>query len=199
MPSRHQPLRTQPPQPLLGALDRPQGARPPQPREDAVRDEATPHFPAAARTQEITRAPGLVSAQRPHRLAKPWRRVTSSNSAAGWRKGLTADELETLECFGQGQRENSQRVRRLPAKKNTSRATTNLTGPSEKKSCRSRGSKNMRMIAVRISASPRTKKSCIRSVSIVDKDSSSKPVTAMTEMDIPLTTAPCKAEAQSPI
>ena len=50
-----------------------------------MRDEPTPHFPAAARTQEITRAPGPVSAQRQHRLAQPWRRVTSSNPAAGWR------------------------------------------------------------------------------------------------------------------
>jgi hypothetical protein len=30
-----------------------------------VRDEPTPHFPAAARKQQITRAPGPVSAQRP--------------------------------------------------------------------------------------------------------------------------------------
>jgi hypothetical protein len=33
----------------------------------------------------ITRAPGPVSAQRLRRLAQPWSRVTSSNSAAGWR------------------------------------------------------------------------------------------------------------------
>jgi hypothetical protein len=39
--------------------------------------EPTPHIPAAARTTMITRAPGPVSAQRPRRLAQPWRRVTS--------------------------------------------------------------------------------------------------------------------------
>ena len=57
--------------------------------------EPTPHIPAAARTQEITRAPGPVSAQRPRRLAKPWRRVTSSTPAAGWR--LSAYGVRLLE------------------------------------------------------------------------------------------------------
>jgi hypothetical protein len=47
--------------------------------------EPTPHIPAAARKVMITRAPGPVSAQRQRRLAQPWRRVTSSSPAAGWR------------------------------------------------------------------------------------------------------------------
>ncbi len=58
-------------------------------------------------------------------------------------------------------RDDSQRVSRLPAKKNTRSATTNLTGPREKNSCKSRGSKIMRMIAVRIMARPLAKNSCI--------------------------------------
>jgi hypothetical protein len=54
------------------------GAMPPQPREGA--GPAVPYtpIPAAARKQKLTRAPGPLSAQRPQRLAQPWRRVTSS-------------------------------------------------------------------------------------------------------------------------
>ena len=73
----HQVPGMQPSQPRLGASDRPQCAGAPQPREDAGCNEPTPHFPAAAMTQEITQAPGPVSAQRLRRLAKPWHRVTS--------------------------------------------------------------------------------------------------------------------------
>jgi len=65
-----------------------------------MRNEPTPHFPAAARTQEITRAPGPVSAQRLHRLAQPWRRVTSSNSAAGWRHMREQESLLKDEDLG---------------------------------------------------------------------------------------------------
>jgi hypothetical protein len=83
--STHQALRTQPTLALPSASDGPQSAWPPQPREDAWRDEPMPHIPAAARKVMITRVPGPVSAQRPRRLAQPWRRVTPSSPAAGWR------------------------------------------------------------------------------------------------------------------
>ena len=39
--------------------------------------------PGGSEDSKITRAPGPVTAQRLHRLAQPWRRVTSSTSAAG--------------------------------------------------------------------------------------------------------------------
>ncbi len=52
-------------------------------------------IPAAARRQEITRAQGSVTAQRPHRLAKPLRRVTPSRPAAGVGSGAQG-QIEAL-------------------------------------------------------------------------------------------------------